>query len=75
MLQTHYSVKRTVRQPRKNIVSKMIAVLAVSEQMWLPFDVTNAPHVHTFAKVSGFKVKTRTTYKGGIRGIRIVRIA
>ncbi len=67
--------QRVVRQPRRSVVSKMIAVMEVSEQMWLPFDVANAPHAHTFAKIAGFKVKTRTIYKGGIKGIRIKRVA
>jgi len=67
--------RRIVCQPRRSIVSKLIAVMEVSEQMWLPFEVANAPHAHTFAKIAGFKVKTRTTYKGGVKGIRIKRVA
>lgn len=63
------------RHLRRNIVSKLVAIMAVSEQLWLPFDTANAPHVHYFAKLSGFKVKTRTAYKGGLRGIRIKRVA
>lgn len=63
------------RRLRRNIVSKLVSIMAVSEQLWLPFDTANAPHVHCFARLSGFKVQTRTVYRGGIKGIRIKRVA
>ena len=66
---------RTVNQPRKNAVSKLVSVMEISDQMWLPFTVTNAPHAHCFARISGFKVKTKTIYRGGVKGIRIKRVA
>lgn len=67
--------RRTVRQPRKGIVSKLIAVMEVKEQLWLPLEMANTPHAHAFARISGFKIQTRTVYKGGIKGIRIKRVA
>lgn len=61
--------------PSRGIVCSMVVALGVSEQMWLPFDVTRACNVHEFARRRGYKVKTWTTVKGGIKRIRIKRVA
>jgi hypothetical protein len=59
----------------KGIVSKLLTVLDVSDQMWLPFDCVKQANLHEYAYRQGIKVQTRTTVKGGIKGIRIKRVA
>ena len=59
----------------RGIVSKMLTVLEVQEQMWLPFDCVNQSNVHQFARRLNIKIETRTAIKGGVKGLRIKRVA
>lgn len=68
-------LKTSEYHPCKGAVSKLVVELSVSEQLWLPFAQVRQSNIHTFARRFGFKVKTKTTYKGGIKGLRIKRVA
>jgi hypothetical protein len=59
----------------KGIVSRLVVQLEISQQLWLPFDAVRQANIHEYARRFGIQVTTRTVMKGGIRGIRIKRVA
>lgn len=61
--------------PCKGEVSKMIVEMDLNEQLLLPFEIARQSNIHQFARRFGLKVKTQTIIMGGVKNLRVRRVA